>query len=667
MEENTGIIRQRLFKTENYLGDFNPNKQGGYDQLDQVSLFGAVWESKIDDNVSAPATWDGGDIITPNTQDWKQVSGDYNAWLMWHDKPSTTGSTGDYPYNGMGRIVLKKNMVNTAAEGEPEVLVNTLTQDMFYKGEVGSRVPNANTIFVIQYDFVLGENITIPANCVLEFDGGSISGDKTITGTNTGIKAGLVKILETNVTIAGTWIVSEAYPEWFGAVGDGVTDDATAIQKVLYLPFPIYFGNKIYAIGSQLDVPDSTIIKGCHDETTSTPKGYLNGHLDGYETGNGEIKAIESIDSVFRLRGNFITIEGITINGNNLASKGINDDSNYIKSRICLKNLFIAYTTQYGINLTLYFSRIQDVIVYSTGVGIYISASTSIVLDKCFAKNVTTGYYLKFFKYSSVRNCCCDHATTAYDLMDFLSTSFDGNGCEDVLNAITLRGAFSNFIIKDFFGVLKDDGIFINATGNCYGTCAILSSKINNAYDLSYFIYAASGDSGNNGYRIVFYVDDSVPKLGCSDNAVIIENKENLVKELYSTLGGWSGNTDSNCVISSAANKLFKVTTSDGQPVSSTFIVSIGEITLDPGKYIFECLSSMIQPPKAKIACFLTLNRDSGSGYPTNMCTLQNFPIIIEVVSQTKYYITVKFVDGNADNPTDIGTILLAPNIRKIE
>ena len=54
----------------------------GYDQLDQCSLFGCVWESKIDDNETAPTVWDGEDIITSNTQDWKLVSGDDEVWVM---------------------------------------------------------------------------------------------------------------------------------------------------------------------------------------------------------------------------------------------------------------------------------------------------------------------------------------------------------------------------------------------------------------------------------------------------------------------------------------------------------------------------------------------------------------------------------------------------------
>lgn len=55
-------------------------------------------------------------------------------------------------------IILKKNLVNG---------VNTLTQEM---------MSTTNTKYVIKYDYTLGEDITIPANCVLEFDGGSIDG-----------------------------------------------------------------------------------------------------------------------------------------------------------------------------------------------------------------------------------------------------------------------------------------------------------------------------------------------------------------------------------------------------------------------------------------------------------------------------------------------------------
>ena len=121
----------------------------------------------------------------------------------------------------MGKKILRKNMVNG---------VNTLMQSM---------INDENTIYVIQYDFVLGENITVPSDCILEFDGGSISGAYTITGNNTGINAGLIKIfgLEVNFGNLYHWNIKEIYPEWFGANGqDGNTYDSTsAIQKCINL------------------------------------------------------------------------------------------------------------------------------------------------------------------------------------------------------------------------------------------------------------------------------------------------------------------------------------------------------------------------------------------------------------------------------------------------
>ena len=138
---------------------------------------------------------------------------------------------------GLNRIVLKKNIVNGK---------NILTQEMINK-------PNA--IYEIRYDFDLnGEEITIPEGCMLDFNGGSISGLHTLTGSNTGIQAGLVKIFSTDVTLAGTWNVVEAYPEWFGAKGDGVTDDTNAINETLTYFSQICLSDKIYIINDTIEL-----------------------------------------------------------------------------------------------------------------------------------------------------------------------------------------------------------------------------------------------------------------------------------------------------------------------------------------------------------------------------------------------------------------------------
>ena len=68
-------------------------------------------------------------------------------------------------------IILKKNLVNG---------VNTLTQEM---------MSNENIKYIIKYNYILGENIIVPAKCILEFDGGSIANSTennyTLIGTET--------------------------------------------------------------------------------------------------------------------------------------------------------------------------------------------------------------------------------------------------------------------------------------------------------------------------------------------------------------------------------------------------------------------------------------------------------------------------------------------------
>ena len=112
--------------------------------------------------------------------------------------------------NGMDCVILKKTPY--------------LTQDM---------VSKPNTIYIIRYNYDLNEaEITIPENCVLQFEGGSLSNGKII-GNNTAIKAELIKIFSLDIEISGSWNISEAYPEWFGAKGDERTDDTNALQASL--------------------------------------------------------------------------------------------------------------------------------------------------------------------------------------------------------------------------------------------------------------------------------------------------------------------------------------------------------------------------------------------------------------------------------------------------
>ena len=149
------------------------------------------------------------------------------------------------------------------------------------KGQVpfATQVTEPNTKYVIKHNFVLNSDVTIPENCILEFDGGSISGEHTITGQNTNINSGLNKIFN-GVYLAGTFSVEEWYVEWFGLKGDcqnrlsyvpGCTDNSALFVNMLkYLKGTynqvVQFGAGNYYFSSEC-VIDYTLqnIWGSHD------------------------------------------------------------------------------------------------------------------------------------------------------------------------------------------------------------------------------------------------------------------------------------------------------------------------------------------------------------------------------------------------------------------
>ena len=94
----------------------------------------------------------------------------------------------------------------------------------------------SNTIYCIKSDFDLnGGAVTIPQGSTLKFSGGILKNGK-IVGTNTSIDANLVKVMDTSLQVGGTWKVNAVYPQWFGAVGDNITDDTEALVSMFNFP-----------------------------------------------------------------------------------------------------------------------------------------------------------------------------------------------------------------------------------------------------------------------------------------------------------------------------------------------------------------------------------------------------------------------------------------------
>lgn len=120
---------------------------------------------------------------------------------------------GEYTYYIFADNTFK---VYNEANGAPVKSVNVLTQDM---------INEENTVYEIRYDFDCnGEEISIPKNCILKFEGGILR-HGTIIGNNTKILANnCIQIFGYNRNknyISGTWSINKWQCAWFGTIPDG--------------------------------------------------------------------------------------------------------------------------------------------------------------------------------------------------------------------------------------------------------------------------------------------------------------------------------------------------------------------------------------------------------------------------------------------------------------
>lgn len=299
-------------------------------------------------------------------------------------------------FSGKGYKVLEKNI--QIIDG---VKKNILTPGM---------INQPNTIYEIRYDFNLGEDITVPANCVLEFDGGSISGEHTITGNKTIIQAGIVKIFDTNVIFAGTWNVAEAYPEWF------YNDNWTlAINKC----FNIFKKTKLI---NQYNI-SSDDIEG--DILLTLPEGHIVessfiGNISTYNESTLIISANRDV-TILSISRNTI-VQGISMyvqkSDNSINVVGIYS----YHTRDILINFCRIENATVGIDLTSYLSTISKTDITNCNNGIVThkyssnAQSTSLILQQCWVTNCAgSAYDISGLTYSCLINCAADNCALSED------------------------------------------------------------------------------------------------------------------------------------------------------------------------------------------------------------------------------------------------------------
>lgn len=188
------------------------------------------------------------DSILPDEEDLTKSEPDANSnsYLSLKDRAYNPED-----FSGLGRIILRKNIVEVEDPIYGKVKNNILYQDMFTQ---------SNTIYEIRYDFDLGgKEITIPEGCVLDFQGGSFS-NGAVCGNRTIVKSSSTLIFST-IKIKSSWNIKEVYSDWFDFDVNGDIDCSSNIENCINMANcgTFYLSQGNYLIGKTLNINDKNI------------------------------------------------------------------------------------------------------------------------------------------------------------------------------------------------------------------------------------------------------------------------------------------------------------------------------------------------------------------------------------------------------------------------
>lgn len=237
---------------------------------------------------------------------------------------------------------------------------------------IQNKFKKTNTIYKITKDMDLeGSTLIIPVGCTLDFQGGSFK-NGTIEGNGTAIQSELRRIFDDNIVLEGMWNVKEAYPEWFGGKGDGVTDNTQAINNCIK-----YFTNTYISAGTYItnqidDIPSFRTINGCGKKSIiqANPKMNLtNSYLLRTKNGGSGITfsnfvllgGANSTESNYKIGGIYLRSTSNDVNDQwdtrniiqNVEIKYCYAASIYVgtyQRENKISNCFITHTTNVGIN-----------------------------------------------------------------------------------------------------------------------------------------------------------------------------------------------------------------------------------------------------------------------------------------------------------------------------
>lgn len=357
---------------------------------------------------------------------------------------------------------------------------------------LNEQIRSANTTYVIKSKIFLTGDLLMPPNCTLQFKGGMICGPYVISGQCTKILAEKKKLFETNVTLNGTWNIKEAYAIWYGAVGDGKSDDTKPLQNLLNMKTKCVLDNRsVYCLKSMLWERKRKQKSSCLTLYSNTT---LEGNNSTFILGDNFLSKYNSSVLICEENVENIIIRNLTFDGNSEKNFFVAEENEIYRCYfICCnggKNVKIEKCNFFncpGRNAIM----LSNKSVVEPEASPYASVNEEAIVRNCFFK--TGGAYIKGSKFNTTQN---DFSFIFSEFSDFkcynntfINLDLD---CKDSImetsyeNRLTfLVGKMKNSKNHFFSGGIEIHGdrsnIYNNKIIGCKPAMYICAGKINEA------------------------------------------------------------------------------------------------------------------------------------------------------------------------------------------